>query len=151
MTGGKRQSLLIAGVGLIIISLIIFCYVFTQPKVSTVVSGKTTVAATDTQPSDESEFAESSTEIATYSVKETKADNGANNAEQSDVTLGFPININTCTAQELTAVNGIGDARAQAIIEYRKQLGSYSSVEQIKDIKGIGDSVYEKIAPYLTV
>ena len=38
-----------------------------------------------------------------------------------------------------------------AILAYREQIGKYTSVEQIKDIRGIGDGLYAKIAPYLTV
>ena len=63
----------------------------------------------------------------------------------------YPVNINTATMEELQAVKGIGEGRAYQIIAYRDRLGGYTSVEQIKDIKGIGDSLYSKIAPYLTV
>ena len=48
-------------------------------------------------------------------------------------------------------IDGIGEVKANNIIEYRDYLGGYTSVEQIKNIKGIGDGVYEKISPYLTV
>lgn len=50
-----------------------------------------------------------------------------------------------------SAAQGIGDQRAAAILAYREQIGKYTSVEQIKDIRGIGDGLYAKIAPYLTV
>ena len=59
--------------------------------------------------------------------------------------------LNTATFEELTAIHGIGDQRAAAILAYREQIGKYTSVEQIKDIRGIGDGLYVKIAPYLTV
>ena len=49
------------------------------------------------------------------------------------------------------SINGIGEARADAILEYRDYLGKYTSVEQIKDIKGISENIYEEIAGYLTV
>lgn len=48
-------------------------------------------------------------------------------------------------------IDGIGEVRADAIIAYREKLGGYSSVEQLKDISGIGDKTFEKIAPYVTV
>ena len=81
------------------------------------------------------------------SIKQSSlAESGAKSTNSS-----FPVNLNTCTAQELTAIDGIGDTRASAIIQYREYLGGYTSVEQIKEIKGIGDALYEKISPYLTV
>ena len=65
--------------------------------------------------------------------------------------ISYPVNLNTATFEELTAIQGIGDQRAAAILAYREQIGKYTSVEQIKDIRGIGDGLYAKIAPYLTV
>ena len=63
----------------------------------------------------------------------------------------FPINLNTATADELTRISGIGEKRAASIIAYRESIGGYTSVDQIKNIRGIGDATYAKIAPYLTV
>jgi competence protein ComEA len=48
-------------------------------------------------------------------------------------------------------IDGLGEKRAGLIVAYRQQIGSYTDVSQIKNIKGIGDSIYEKVAPYLTV
>ena len=48
-----------------------------------------------------------------------------------------PININTATLQELTSIDGIGENRASAIIEYRQEHGKYQSVDDLKNIKGI--------------
>ena len=70
---------------------------------------------------------------------------------QAKKSVGGKSNLNTCTASELTVLDGIGESRAAAIIQYREYLGGYTSVAQIKNIKGIGDKLYEKIAPYLTV
>ena len=63
----------------------------------------------------------------------------------------YPINLNTATQEELLSINGIGEKRAAQILAYRDELGGYTSVEQIKNISGIGDAVYAQIAPYLTV
>ena len=48
------------------------------------------------------------------------------------------------------AIDGIGETRADSILAYREQLGGYTSVEQLKEISGIGDTLYAKIAPYVT-
>jgi len=63
----------------------------------------------------------------------------------------FPLNLNTATVEELVQIEGLGEKRAYAIVEYREVLGSYTKVEQIKDIQGFGDALYNKVAPYLTV
>lgn len=68
-----------------------------------------------------------------------------------NVSVSFPIDLNDATVDDLMAVDGIGEKRAIAIIEYRTTLGGYSSVEQIKQISGIGDDVYNDISQYLTV
>lgn len=65
--------------------------------------------------------------------------------------MSYPINLNTCTAEELMSIENVGESRANAIIEYRDYLGGYTSVEQLKDIKGIGDATFAKIEPYVTV
>ena len=61
------------------------------------------------------------------------------------------ININTCTKEDIMTVNGIGEAKAKAIIEYREKNGKFSSVEDIKNVSGIGDALFEKIKAYITV
>ena len=61
------------------------------------------------------------------------------------------ININTCTIDELIKLDGIGDTKAKNIINYRKQNGFFSSIEDIKNVEGIGESVYQKIKDNITV
>ena len=58
----------------------------------------------------------------------------------------LPININTATAVELVeAIDGVGEVRAAAIITLRDQLGGFSSLEQLLDVKGIGDATRARI------
>ena len=61
------------------------------------------------------------------------------------------ININTATLQELEALNGIGPVKAQAIIDHRKANGPFKSVDQLKDVKGIGDATFDKIKADVSV
>lgn len=91
----------------------------------------------------------SSTEAATNSVNPTTA--ASTHSDNTVSAVSYPINLNTATVEELTSIDGLGESRASAIIEYRDYLGGYTSVEQIKEISGIGDATYSKIAPYLTV
>ena len=61
------------------------------------------------------------------------------------------INLNKATIEELTLLPGIGPATAEKIIEHRKTSGAFSSVDDLDDIKGIGEKKLEKIRPYATV
>ncbi len=61
------------------------------------------------------------------------------------------VNINTADLEELKTLNGIGDVKAQAVIDYRNAHGPFTSAEQITDVKGIGEKTLEKIRAYITV
>ena len=61
------------------------------------------------------------------------------------------ININTATSEELQSLSGIGQAKAEAIIAYREDNGDFTSIEDITNVSGIGESTYEKIKDQITV
>lgn len=61
------------------------------------------------------------------------------------------VNINTATAEELDTLPGIGPAIAQRIIEYRQTNGPFQSIEEIKNVSGIGDKLFEKLKDLITV
>lgn len=61
-------------------------------------------------------------------------------------TLAFantPININTADEQALTALSGIGPAKARAIISYRDEHGAFKSVDDLVNVKGIGEKTVD--------
>ncbi|MCC8162514.1 MAG: ComEA family DNA-binding protein [Lachnospiraceae bacterium] len=61
------------------------------------------------------------------------------------------MNINTADREALMSLNGIGESRADAIIEYRAQNGSFSSPEQIMEVSGIAEGIYAKIKDQIRV
>ena len=61
------------------------------------------------------------------------------------------ISINTATKEELMTLTGIGEKKAEDIIKYREENGEFTSIEDIKNVKGIGDSLFEKIKDYITL
>jgi len=61
------------------------------------------------------------------------------------------VNLNTASKDELVALQGIGPAKAQAIIDYRTQHGGFKQVDELKDVKGIGAKRFEKLKAELVV
>lgn len=61
------------------------------------------------------------------------------------------ININTANIEALTAIPGVGSATAEKIVTYRKENGKFKTVEDIKNVSGIGDKKYEAIKDYISV
>lgn len=59
--------------------------------------------------------------------------------------LNQKVNINNATLEELKTIKGVGDAKAKSIIEYREKNGGFKNIEDIKNITGIGEKMFEKI------
>ena len=55
------------------------------------------------------------------------------------------VNINTATVEELTALKGIGEKKAHSIVEHRKVAGPFAAIEDLKDVKGVGGKIFNKI------
>ena len=61
------------------------------------------------------------------------------------------LSINTASKEELMSLTGIGESKALSIIKYREENGNFSAIEDIKNVSGIGDSLFDKIKDYITV
>lgn len=61
------------------------------------------------------------------------------------------ININTATLRELQQLDGIGEGKAKAIIEYREKNGFFSNIEQITEVNGISEKMLNKFRDKITV
>lgn len=80
---------------------------------------------------------------ATQTVVASSATTGENQTSK--------ININTATATELDKLPGVGPVRAADIISYREKNNGFKTIEDLKNIKGIGDVSFEKIKDLVTV
>jgi len=54
------------------------------------------------------------------------------------------INLNTASAEQLSSLSGVGKAKAEAIVQYRETHGKFSSLEDLIQVKGIGQAILEK-------
>lgn len=61
------------------------------------------------------------------------------------------VNINAATKEELMTLSGIGESRALDIIEYRTTNGSFKSTDELKNVSGIGDKLYDSIKENITI
>ena len=61
------------------------------------------------------------------------------------------INPNTASLAELMSLPGVGQTKARAIIAYRQQVGTFSSLDEITQVSGIGDKTYAKFKDRLTL
>lgn len=70
----------------------------------------------------------------------------ANGAEKNGL-----VNINTADVAMLCTLPGVGEAKAEAIVNYRKQIGQFETIEQIMEVEGIKDGMYSKIQDKICV
>lgn len=92
------------------------------------------------------------------SVSDAAAGNGqsvsgavSSGDEAASESGGEQINLNTASAQQLETLPGIGEAKAAAIIAYRKEHGDFASAQDLTKVSGIGDSTYAKLKDYVCV
>ena len=79
-------------------------------------------------------------------VEEKNDDDSSLNEELTTL-----INLNTADVEELMLLPGIGESKANLIIQYRENCGPFTSKEELMYIKGIGEAIYAKLESYITV
>lgn len=132
----RKQTEILIGISLIIIAAIIMVIALCQPRVTSDVDSSKSIEQTNYNAVPQS---------SSVSVEQTIA------ALADDDNENIVINLNDCTAQDLMKLKGIGESKANAIIAYRNVIGSYSNTEEIKNISGISDKIYESIKDNITV
>ena len=75
----------------------------------------------------------------------------ATSVEASKTIINGKININTATKEELMTLDGIGEIFAERIIEYREKNGGFLSVDELKNVQGIGDKRFNSIEDKITI
>lgn len=83
--------------------------------------------------------------------EEIKNDETINNENQNNNKYNDKVNINHATVEELEKLTGIGQATANKIINYREEYGDFKSIEELKNVNGIGDKKYEQIKDEITL
>lgn len=78
-------------------------------------------------------------------------DGGGGEAGGGDPSSSAPVDLNTATAQELEQLPGVGPATAQAIVDYRRQHGRFRSVDDLLDVRGIGEAKLAQLRPRVRV
>ena len=89
---------------------------------------------------------EKATQTTTAAVTTTVEQKTKSSAENED-----KININTASLDELMALDGVGEKKAQAIIDYRYENGRFNSIEELTNVSGIGEKTFEKNKDRITV
>ena len=92
------------------------------------------------------EFEERSKHLASVSP-ERRTDNAA--VQSLGQKIRKKINLNTATKNDLVSLPGIGEGLAKEILLYRDERGSFTSVDELRKIKGIGAKKFEKLRPYI--
>jgi competence protein ComEA len=79
------------------------------------------------------------------------ADQAASTSTPKSAGAAAVVNLNTATAAQIATLPGIGEKAAQRIIEYREKNGGFKKVEELMNVKGIGEKSFLKLKPLITV
>lgn len=152
----RKQEQILSVIALVLLAGIILYHVLSSPlryevSVEQKVTTETVVAETTVSSSVQS--SESSGAInAPPSV--TQAQSSAPTASANalpGIDATGKVNLNTATLEDLKTLKGIGDSKAQAILDDRNENGPFSSIEDLTRVSGIGQKTFENLKDHITV
>ena len=123
------------------------------PMLTPVLSDQPTTAATTESTTAATAFSAASTvsTIPAVSMNSAVTTTTAATTLSHSGERGGMLNLNTATKEQLMTINGIGETFADRIIAYRDSHGGFQSVEELRNISGIGEKRYNKWSAYFTV
>lgn len=143
----KKVEILIIAVSFLFLSFTIGYFVG-RSSVKSVVSVETQIS--DTQDGQENtslpDHAESDDNI--DAAEPNDEENGENTPADYEK---VKVNINTAGVEELDTLSGIGEVLAGRIVEYREQNGSFKEIQEIMNVRGIGNKIFEDIKENIVV
>ena len=83
----------------------------------------------------------------TSKINETSSKDEATSSNE----VSSKININKASLEELMTLKNIGESKAKAIIEYRTTVGLFKTIDEIKNVSGIGDTIFESLKDFITI
>ena len=86
-----------------------------------------------------------------YSIISIPTNNNENSNFEINSEKNKLVNINIADVAELMTLSGVGESKAKAIISYRDENGLFKNIDEIKNVVGIGDKMFEKIKDFITV
>lgn len=135
MTFIKREESVLVALALFLTAGVILYTVFTSPS-----------------PAESEEYSHESVSSETKAVT-TVTTTVATTSVSTETTSNASalININTASLEDLMTLTGIGEVKAQAIINYRETYGSFPTINSLTNVSGIGEKTLAKIADRITV
>lgn len=79
------------------------------------------------------------------------AQSSSRGSAAAQTTIETPVNLNTATAAQLEALPGVGPATAQRILEYRQKSGGFKKIEELMNVRGIGEASFLKLKSLVSV